>query len=149
MERDLEDIMKECKAFYELKRQHRYNKFPSAGAPAFLVSREWMKKYKRFILYKFVKCNQKPSMENDHCQKYHPGQITNDADICDEAEKFLRGTGTNPAFENTVYDKYLKSDIKEKYHFKIFNEDLWNFIYSRYGGQEVKRYYIQMGTYYS
>ena len=57
MERDLDDIIKECKEFYELKRQHRYNKFPSAGANAYLISRDWMKKYKAYILYKQVKCN--------------------------------------------------------------------------------------------
>ncbi len=56
MERDLDDIMVEAKAFYELKRQYRYNKFPKADSPAFLVSKEWMKKYKRYVLYKYLKC---------------------------------------------------------------------------------------------
>lgn len=57
MERDLDDIVKESREFIRLKRLHKQNKFPPAGAPAYLVSTEWLKKYKSYILYKEIKNN--------------------------------------------------------------------------------------------
>jgi hypothetical protein len=33
---------------------------PASGKPAFLVSKQWLKKYKKFILYQDVKSNNKP-----------------------------------------------------------------------------------------
>ena len=32
---------------------------------------------------------------------------------------------------------------------KICNEALWNFLFDKYGGDIVKRYYAQAGTYYT
>jgi len=57
MERDLDDIVKESREFIRLKKLHQQNKFPPAGAPAYLVSTEWLKKYKSYILYKEIKNN--------------------------------------------------------------------------------------------
>ena len=42
MERDMEDIINECKEFLKLKKQHKQNKYPTAGAPAYLVSKKWL-----------------------------------------------------------------------------------------------------------
>lgn len=81
-------------------------------------------------------------MEDGHCQKYHPGPITNEADICDMSDKYLRGTGLLAEFEPTVVDRYIKADCRERYNFKIYSEVIWNFLYSKYGGTEIKRYYI-------
>lgn len=81
-------------------------------------------------------------MELDHCQKYYPGQITNDSDLIDDSDRNLKGTGSAPGYEATVYDKYLKADVKERYHYKIVNPDIWDFLFSRYGGSEIKRYYM-------
>lgn len=45
-------------------------------------------------------------------------------------------------------DKYLKADIRERYQFKLVNQDLWTFLYSKYGGSEIKRYSVPL-SYYS
>jgi hypothetical protein len=67
MERDLDDLIKEGKEFYEMNRQYKYNKFPSAGTPAYLVSKKWLKKYKQYILLRDIKLNRKPNISENHC----------------------------------------------------------------------------------
>jgi hypothetical protein len=57
MERDLEDIVNEAREFMRLKKQHKVNKYPAAGVPAYLVSTKWLEKYKKYILYKEIKNN--------------------------------------------------------------------------------------------
>lgn len=42
MERDLDDLIKECKEFADLKHKNRNQKFPSAGTACYLISRNWM-----------------------------------------------------------------------------------------------------------
>ena len=121
MERDLEDIAKECTEFMEIKRQYRYNKFPQAGSPCYIISRTWIKKYKNFINYKYTKKGIKFTIESDHCQKYHPGPISNEEDLLDSSEKNLKGTGQDETFEAVTIDKYLKSDVRERQQFKIYN----------------------------
>lgn len=80
----------------------------------------------------------------------HPGPITNDDDLCDNNNpKNLRGTGTVEQFEPTHVDKYIKFSVSERYEFKVINQELWSFLYQKYGGSEIKRYSIPQGTYYT
>jgi hypothetical protein len=67
MERDLEDLIKEGKEFNELNRQYKYNRFPSAGTPGYLVSKVWLRKYKQYILSRDIKLNRKPNVAANHC----------------------------------------------------------------------------------
>jgi len=81
-----------------------------------------------------VKRNNKPALPEKHV---HPGPITNDQDLCESDEKCLRGTGK--VFEVDCFDKYLRDNVKERYEFKIVNQEFWDFLYSRYGGSTIKR----------
>jgi len=31
----------------------------------------------------------------------------------------------------------------------LINQELWDFLYSKYGGSEIKRYTVPQGTYYT
>jgi hypothetical protein len=42
MERDLEDIIKECREFIQLKKVNKQSRNPDAGTPAYLVSKAWL-----------------------------------------------------------------------------------------------------------
>lgn len=62
--------------------------------------------------------------------------------MCDSDPKFLKGTGTVEQFETIVVDKYLRSNIRERQDYKIINEELWKFLFEKYGGSTIKRYSI-------
>ena len=109
MERELEDIVNECKEFIRLKKMHKQSRYPDAGQPAYLISSNWLELYKKYILHREIKAISKPHMEPEHCKKNHPGPITNDNDFCDPSIYNLKGTGKLEQFEVSVVDKYLKT----------------------------------------
>jgi hypothetical protein len=37
--------------------------------------------------------------------------------------------------------------VRERYQYKLVNQELWTFLYSRYGGNEIKRYAIPLSMY--
>ena len=52
--------------------------------------------------------------------------------------------------ETEVVDTYIHKDKRERLHFEIVNEELWEFLSKRYGfDQTIKRHYISKGSYYS
>lgn len=61
----------------------------------------------------------------------------------------MKGTGTHELFESTVVDKYIKLTATEGADFKIYSQELWDFLVTKYEGNEVKRYYISLGTLFS
>jgi DUSP domain len=92
-----------------------------------------------------VKRNNKPHIPENHV---HPGPMTNDEDLCDTNNPVnMTGTGTVDQFEKNVVDKYIKLDVRERFQYKLVNQELWNFLNSRYGGSEIKRYAIPLSMY--
>lgn len=148
MEENLTNLVNECKEFIRLKTNNRMSSFLPQGSPAYLVSRDWLKKYKEYILIKDVKRHKKPEVQETHFKEKHPGKMTNVEDLCDTSEKNLIGSG-EPPFESSVTDTYLKSDLYERKDFKVYNEDLWKFLFSKYGGSQIKRIYEKHGGYYT
>ncbi len=63
MERDLDSIVTECKEFIKLKQIHSNSRYPDPGQPAFLISTNWLQKYKKYILHREIKAQSKPHME--------------------------------------------------------------------------------------
>ena len=59
------------------------------------------------------------------------------------------GTGTVEQFESNHVEKYLKHEVRERYQYKVVNEELWQFLYSKYGGSEIKRYSVAQSQYYT
>jgi len=39
--------------------------------------------------------------------------------------------------------------VSERYEYKVINQELWSFLFEKYGGSEIKRYAIPQGTYYT
>lgn len=67
--------------------------------------------------------------------------MTNDEDLCDQSDVYLKGTGKGD-FESCTVDKYIKQDAREGFQIKILTEEMFNFLYNKYGGDVIKRYYI-------
>ena len=88
-----------------------------------------------------------PRVEEDHFSaEKKPGMIINESLIHHENDKFLRGTGSIAEFESEVFDRYLHKDVRERTHFEFINEDMWQFLKSRYGcDYAIKRYYMSKG----
>lgn len=104
----------------------------------------------------------------------HPGSIDNEERLCitgeeaDQQERlyqnrnglsinqedfgrriYLKGTGKVQLFDPTCVDMYLRSDVRERTDYKVIDEELWQFLHSRYGGSVIKRFTIPQGTYYT
>lgn len=144
----LEQLVAECREFIRLKNLNSRERNPDAGSSLYLISKRWLKAYKEYIFYNDVKRNNKPHMpDEDGNQLVHPGHITNDEDLCEESLLNLQGSGKVEQFEKNTVDKYIKSDVRERYQYKIINQELWNFLYSKYGGSEIKRFSIPLSYY--
>ncbi len=64
--------------------------------------------------------------------------------------KFLKGTGTVKDFESSVMDTYLHKNVRERINYEVINEELWDFLSTRYkANHTIKRYYVSKGSFYS
>ena len=124
MSEQIDNIIKEGKEFLRLKRAYDNARFPDAGTPAYIISTEWLDKYKVYCFFDELKFNQSPTAEENHATAHHPGQITN-AGLLHTEDKFLKGTGTLPGFEPEVMDTYLHQDCRERTNFEFVNEEIW------------------------
>jgi hypothetical protein len=82
------------------------------GTQAFLLSRNWLKKYLDFILYEQFRNDTTEhdiKMEPDHFTKMMPGPIMNEDDLCekDEKQENLYGTGSQTGLEHEYVDMYI------------------------------------------
>jgi hypothetical protein len=51
--------------------------YPDAGTPVYLISKEWIDKYKEYVFFKEIVRGSSPNMEEGHCNEKYPGPITN------------------------------------------------------------------------
>ena len=147
MSAEIENLVKEGKAFIQLKRTYDQERFPDVGTPAYLISNDWMEKYKKYCFYQNLKYNDQPEPAEDHLQTMHPGPVTN-ASLLHQEDYFLKGTGTLTDFETEAIDTYLHKDSRERMHFEIYNKAIWDFLHEKYGSDHaIKRFYINKGMY--
>lgn len=147
MAEEIKAVLEEGREFCRMKRAYDMARFPDAGTPAFLISTEWMVKYKKYCFYDDLRFNMNPrEIDDDHIAKNSPGPITN-AELLETDEKYLKGTGDLNDFEADVSDTYLRKDKFERTNFEFINEDLWKFLFERYGAdQTIKRYYVSKSS---
>jgi len=143
MQEELKTLIEEGREFVRIKRTYEGARFPDAGTPAFVISTEWLAKYKIYIFYSDLRYNATPSVSDpDHVSSRHPGKITNES-VLDLAPKFLKGTGEGADLEADVVDRYLHKDARERTDFEFINEEMWKFLAERYGfDTTIKRYYV-------
>jgi|LauGreDrversion4_2_1035121.scaffolds.fasta_scaffold94670_3 hypothetical protein len=60
--RTLEEIIKECREYIQLKNRSNMERNPEPGTPVYLISKNWLKVYKQSIFYAEVKRNNKPNV---------------------------------------------------------------------------------------
>ena len=149
MQEKFEALKTEGKEFLRLKKAYEAARYPDAGTPAYIISSDWLKKYKEFCFYNDLKYNHAPVAQEDHFEKHAPGPIDNEP-ILQMESKFLKGTGTIKDFESEVMDTYLHKNVRERMDYEVLNEELWEFLSSRYTtNHTIKRYYVSKGSFYS
>ena len=131
-----EDLIAEGKEFFKINRRFKQDSSPDAGTVAYIISKSWMRAYKKYISYKQIKQNQRPELEQNHIVDAHPGKISNDHLIDDDVNLLTSGD-----IENNFEDVLIKSSMLERYDYKVLNEEVWNFLVSRYQGTPIKRFY--------
>lgn len=111
--RQLDDLVKEAQTFIGLKNKCGRERFES-GDSAYIISKEWLKRYKIYILYKEVKRNNKPAIPE---QNIHPGVIDNEGQLCEveNVDKYLKGTGKVEKFPADIVDRYIREDFRERH----------------------------------
>lgn len=145
----IQELYKEGKEFYKMKQKEDSYRMPDAGSPAYIISKSWLDKYKKYCFYQDAKYNQSPNASTGHLTRLAPGPISNE-DFLHTEDKFLKGTGELKGFEKEVFDTYLHKDKREKIDFEFISEELWNFLQTRYGcDQVVKRFYTKGSGYFS
>lgn len=144
---NLEELFAEYKDYKKLRKKDEMDSNQEVGTPAFIVSQEWLAKYSEFILFdKFETLSKNDiSIEPDHFERMHPGPISNYSQLC-EADKDcmnLFGTGTLKNYPSEYIDAYIDCRRKTPTDFSVFNQELWQFLYQRYGGETIKRFYVR------
>lgn len=68
----------------------------------------------------------------------------------DKDQRNLFGTDTLEKQQKEYIDQYLESRLYQQQDFEILNAELWDFIFKRYGGNPVLRFYSSnLNTYYT
>jgi hypothetical protein len=80
-----------------------------------------------------------------HFEKNHPGVITNDKVLVEEDKDNcnLYGTNTIKGFESEYIDVYVDYNRNFNKDFVVLNEEIWKWLFERYGGQQITRKYIR------
>ena len=110
------------------------------SSPAYIVSHKWLKSYHEFILYDQFDLNiseYKLKIDKEtHFTQKHPGPMLNADELCEEDKEChnLYGTGKVKGMEAQYIDQYLETNKNDRYDFQIYNEDMWQFLFKRYGG---------------
>ena len=149
---NIAELYEEFKQFALLYKQDEMNSNPDAGTPAFLLSTEWMKQYMEFIAYDQFKNNANESnLKIDvktHFTAKHPGMIQNEV-LCEEdaQNENLYGTGTIKGMEHDYVDMYVDTNRHPQTDYYMLNQELWQFLFKRYGGQQITRQYYRSSQY--
>lgn len=101
------------------------------GSSWYVISCEWLAKWKEFIGYEVNETSSDARMEFEH-----PGMILND-DVIEEVPNILN----DPI--NPHLNVNLKENLIEEDHYHIVNDKIWNFLYIRYGGKEIQRFGVK------
>lgn len=129
-------LQEEAEEYYKLARDYRRSVCLKEKSENFLINRNWLHKWKKYVDYQTVKESQQSyysySSFNKRVHKIdpesHPGEIDNTY-LLYPLDQFLNDGDPNNE-ENFV----VRHDINAKNDLKIINKKIWQFFYTRYGG---------------
>ena len=74
----------------------------------------------------------------------HPGEINSEREIHNLTKSTARKIFTNKL--DYYGGLYLRDGVKEDEDFKVLDQEVWNILYPRYGGNELRRKSIAVPT---
>jgi transposase len=77
MEVDIDTLLREGKEFFNLRAQMKKTSCPEAGTACYVINKQWIERYKKYVCYSDLIKDTRPSVEADHCAKNHPGPVDN------------------------------------------------------------------------
>jgi ubiquitin carboxyl-terminal hydrolase 4/11/15 len=99
--------------------------------PAYIVSKKWLKKWKKYI--GAPKKHQFSYNNYDEGERIHPGPITN-KEILEEDKDYYKSSDADD-----IYNVVLKPEMREHFEFRIINSKQWKYLYGIYGGKSIRR----------
>lgn len=145
-------LQEEATEYYNMAKEYRRDRYMKEETEAYVMSKQWLKKWKEYVNYGFIKRNIQYSYYYSQYsnKKYEikaeskPTEIDNKK-LLVPLDSFLNdGDINNP--ENVV----IRHDINQKLEVKIVNKAIWDFFQRRYGGgPEIKKGTIEEQTRYS
>jgi len=147
------DLFKEYKEFKLLQKKDEMLTSQPVGAQAYVICRKWLERYQRFLLYEQFEAGTSEAnlkVKPEHFTKYHPGQINNLDTLCEDDPNHdnLFGTDSQEGLAANYVDMYVENQRSPQMDFVVVHTDLWQFLFKRYGGDEILRYYIRKGNNY-
>lgn len=145
------ELFEEYKKYSLLLKKDQMMSNIEAGTDSYLISCKWMQSYLNFILFEQFKreaTEDELEVSDDHFTKNHPGPISNEEYLLeqDSENNNLYGTGTIKGFESDFIDRYVDQQKHANQDYVCVNSELWTFLFERYGGQIIKRYYARQGS---
>jgi len=133
------NLKEEAKQYYNMAKDYRRDRYMKDESEAYVMNKQWLKKWKEYVNYRSVKQNiqysyyysQYNKTKNETKEGVHPGPIDNENLLVPLSEFLNNGDTTNP--ENVV----IRHDVDQKEDVKIVNKAIWDFFYSKYGGGPV------------
>ena len=124
-----------------------------ADLPYYLVSMAWYQRWQRYTGCVKVDDGADPYNDEMHIDESnqdsvilgdHPGMINSEREIEKLAKPTARKIFTN---KTDFYGGfYLRDGVKEDEDFKVLDQQVWNILHPRYGGNELRRKSIAVPT---
>lgn len=128
----------EAKLYKEMKTNFKNNTPYEIGTEAYLIPIKWIRKWKKWVGYHAFKKGESPTFEDDHFTKdNYPGQVPTDELMLPQED--LYSDGNVKDYKNWI----VKDNVRERRDYKIYSKEIWQMFAKRYGGQELKRFYIK------
>jgi ubiquitin carboxyl-terminal hydrolase 4/11/15 len=127
-----QQLGEEASEFRTLWQEYEFRKMDvQENSEWFLISCEWLGKWKQYVSYDTDDTSSDSKMETGH-----PGMIFND-DIIEQVDHVLNDPKSPHLNVN------LKLNLREEDHYHIIDDKLWYFLNARYGGIEIKRFGVK------
>jgi len=130
----IEELKQEAKDFYDQTNAYRIERYSAEEKEAYVMNRRWIKKWKSYVNYAYVKRKHQFSFYSGPSSNFepnlddHPGAITNSIILVPLGSFLHDGDTANP--ENQV----VRSDLDQRNDIRLVNRPIWEFFLKKYGG---------------
>ena len=119
--------------YKDILQRGKTNYYKKEGEIGYIISLNWLEAWQKVIYFDFFSRGYKPEYDEERSKDIPP---VDNISLLRNKHSFL----TDPD-ETSYLNNILKVNMKMNVDYKIIDEEMWYFFYTKYGGTEVKRYY--------